>query len=172
MTGPKPLQPVASSVAGSSGEAVAVRCVAPPYKGVPRCNGNAPELQPATPEQETLPGQGIAAAGGFGPWATGLTDAERLARWRSLRAVAGLLVGPSSPLVRELRAAETDAAAGERALVEFNRLPTMALRQVLAAYARIAAPGELPVCQAAQVRGPGSAKYRRKFVTPAEGQTP
>ncbi len=102
-----------------------------------------------------------AGGGTFGPWTPGLPDAERLARWRSLRAIVTLLVGPSSPLVRELRAAEAEPAAAERSLAALNALPTMALRQILAAYARLAAPVELPARAKAKQRGPGIARYRQ-----------
>jgi hypothetical protein len=59
----------------------------------------------------------------FGPWASELPEAERLAHWRALRAAAMLLVGGSHPLVATLCAAEIDAEAAHRAFDELMQLP-------------------------------------------------
>jgi hypothetical protein len=77
------------------------------------------------------------ASAGFGPWAGGLADAERLARWRALRAAATLLIGGEHPLVETLRLAETEQAAGERALAELDALLPLPRRRLLALMARL-----------------------------------
>jgi len=73
----------------------------------------------------------------FGPWADNLSDAERLARWRGLRAAAFLLVGPSHPFVETLRRAETDADAAQRALIELEALPPLPQRRLLSVLIRL-----------------------------------
>jgi hypothetical protein len=78
-----------------------------------------------------------AMSGGFGPWTVGLHETERCARWRALRAGAILLVGGAHPLVETLRLAETEQAAGERALAELDALPPLPRRRLLALMARL-----------------------------------
>jgi hypothetical protein len=81
-----------------------------------------------------------APTGSFGPWATGISDGERLARLRSIRALAFLLCGEAHPLVIALRDAETDPAAAALALAELDALPPLRRRRVLATYAALSAP--------------------------------
>lgn len=80
------------------------------------------------------------ASNRFGPWSPDIDAAERKARVRSLRALALLLIGPTSPIVTELRAAEHDREALGRALVEVDRLGALPRRRLLAAYAALSAP--------------------------------
>lgn len=82
----------------------------------------------------------MGSASAFGPWAEGIDRAERAARFRSLRALALLLTGSRSALVAELRAAETDPAAAERALVTLEALPSLTMRRLLSSYAALHAP--------------------------------
>ena len=71
---------------------------------------------------------------GFGPWASDLDDAERLARFRSMRALAVVFAGPASPLVSELRQAEINPSAAERALALLEALPPLRRRRLLSVY--------------------------------------
>lgn len=135
MTDTGPLQPVAAAVAGVSGEAVAVRCVAPPFKGVQRCNGNAPTPPPAPPAKERK-----SADGNWGPWESDIADHERVARLRALRALALLYTGKASDVVRHLHAAETDADAGPRAYAALRALPTLKFRHIVANYGALITP--------------------------------
>jgi hypothetical protein len=79
----------------------------------------------------------IAVAGpGFGPWAPGIADAERQARWRAFAALALVFVGNAHPLPRACAAAETiptddTAAAAWRAVAA---LPALTRRRLLATY--------------------------------------
>jgi hypothetical protein len=71
---------------------------------------------------------------GFGPWASDLDDAERLARFRSMRTLAVVFAGPASPLVSELRQAEINPSAAERALALLEALPPTKRRRLLSVY--------------------------------------
>jgi hypothetical protein len=76
----------------------------------------------------------------FGPWARGISPAERLARLRAIRALAMLLCGgPEHPLCLELLAAERDEAALPRALALLDDLAPLPRRRLLASYAALAA---------------------------------
>lgn len=86
----------------------------------------------------------------FGPWVPRLRKAERLARWRSLRALAVVFVGPDHPLVSALRVAETDKDAASTALEELDALSPLSRRRLLATYATVCAPE----------RGPGRGRRR------------
>ncbi|MBY0295621.1 MAG: hypothetical protein K2X71_06225 [Methylobacterium sp.] len=71
----------------------------------------------------------------FGPWADGISDAERRARLRSLRAIVGLCCGPrGAALVEALRHAEIDPAALIQASDELRLLASLDRRRVLASY--------------------------------------
>jgi hypothetical protein len=67
----------------------------------------------------------------FGPWAPGIDPGERMAQFRTLAVLAAAFNGSSHPLVAELRNAERDPAAAERALEIFNALPALTLRRIL-----------------------------------------
>lgn len=69
----------------------------------------------------------------FGPWRPGLPEGERVARIREVAAVACLIVGRSHPLVAALRSAETDTAKSAAALEQFDALPALKRRHILAA---------------------------------------
>lgn len=77
-------------------------------------------------------------SGGYGPWAAGIGDGERLARTRAMRALVFMLCGPTHPLVIALRDAEYDQAAAARALEELDRLPALRKRRLLATYSALA----------------------------------
>lgn len=82
----------------------------------------------------------------FGPWRPGIDAAERRARCRSMRAVAGLLIGPrADALCEALIAAETDPDALDQAAVELDRLASLDRRHILASYGTRAKPPALYV---------------------------
>lgn len=77
----------------------------------------------------------IGAADRFGPWASDLDAGERLARLRSLRAIARLCLGPRGEAFTEsLRRAETDETALEPALRQLDALAALDRRAVLASF--------------------------------------
>lgn len=78
----------------------------------------------------------------WGPWRPDIDPAERLARFRSLRSLAGVLVHPTraAALIDALREAEANDAAAGRALEELDRLPALPRRRILASYAKIHSP--------------------------------
>ena len=69
----------------------------------------------------------------FGPWAA-LDPAERRAQFRSLAALCAIYVGSSAQVVEALRRAETDAAAGDLALQQFEQLPSLTKRKILSTF--------------------------------------
>jgi hypothetical protein len=76
----------------------------------------------------------------FGPWADGIEPAERLARYRSMRALCQLFCGPRHPLVVALAAAEADPADDAAALIAWQVLttmPTIKRRRILASLATL-----------------------------------
>ena len=78
---------------------------------------------------------------GWGPWEPGITAAERVARLRSLRALARVLTGPhGAALVACLKLAEDDPDALAVAAVELSRLPTLPMRHLLASYSALDRP--------------------------------
>jgi len=77
--------------------------------------------------------------GSWGPWMPGISEAERRARLRGLRALAlGVTGNPDHPLGHALRAAEDgEAETLEAAGLELNRLPALPLRRLLSLYATL-----------------------------------
>ncbi len=77
--------------------------------------------------------------GRLGFLVTGVTNAEAAARLRELRIACCLLVGAASPGMAALEKAvrDPDPAVIDRALCEFERLPTRQRRRVLAVLARV-----------------------------------
>jgi hypothetical protein len=76
----------------------------------------------------------------IGPWATGISDAERLARLRSLRALVGIFTGARHPhpLVDALRRAESgDPAAMQEAWELLERVPARSRRNVWCSFAEL-----------------------------------
>jgi hypothetical protein len=67
----------------------------------------------------------------FGPWAPSLTEAERQARLRELRALAHVLAGPRHALTMALRSAIGDPSAADRASKALADLPTRTMRRLL-----------------------------------------
>jgi|GEM_PF-1548283 len=84
----------------------------------------------------------------WGPWASGISDCERLARLRSLRAIVRLLLGPrGDALERAIRCAEESPVDLDLAHVALSRLPSLDFRRVLSSYAALTrpeAPGGAP----------------------------
>lgn len=77
----------------------------------------------------------------WGPWRRDIDIAERLARFRCLRSLVKVLVGPgAAELVNVLRQAEANDDAAARASVMFEQLPALARRRVLSTYAALHAP--------------------------------
>lgn len=69
----------------------------------------------------------------FGPWVPGLSDAERIARTRELRALVAVLAGGSKgPLVATLTRAERDPAALAEAALMLDQLPSRWFRNIVA----------------------------------------
>jgi hypothetical protein len=71
----------------------------------------------------------------WGPFVSNLEPAERLARLRSLRALAGVFCHRHPELAVALRAAERDLAALEAAALALEQVPTVNRRRLLASYA-------------------------------------
>ena len=72
--------------------------------------------------------------GSIGPWAAGIDEAERAARFRELRVLAAVYVGSRHSLTVALGEAVTDAASSERARVELSSLPALTRRRLLSVY--------------------------------------
>jgi hypothetical protein len=75
----------------------------------------------------------------IGPWADDLSEAERLARYRSLRALVMIFCGSTHPLVRALAAAEIDPTdeSAELAWRALETLPALKRRHVLSSMATL-----------------------------------
>lgn len=83
----------------------------------------------------------IPARNAFGPWRPDIDPAERLARLRSMRAIARLTLGPRGEAFTEtLRRAETDPDQLEPALHQLEALAALDRRTVLASYAALHRP--------------------------------
>jgi hypothetical protein len=74
----------------------------------------------------------------FGPWLAGIDRAERLARTRAMRALAGVFCHGYPQFAEALRAAETSEAELERALQLLDELPALNRRRLLASYGAMA----------------------------------
>lgn len=70
----------------------------------------------------------------FGPWIDALSDRERIARLRSLRAIALIFARKKPSLVSALRRAETDFSALREARQIFESLPTLQRRRIMSIY--------------------------------------
>jgi hypothetical protein len=71
----------------------------------------------------------------WGPFSPAISHPERVARLRTLRAIAQLHCGLMSPLVKALWLAESgEQAEIEAAVIELDRLPAKARRHVLCSY--------------------------------------
>ena len=73
----------------------------------------------------------------FGPWAPGLADPERKARWRSMAALAMVFAGGAHPLMRACIDAEQDPRAADAAWLALSSLPALTKRRLLSAYAAL-----------------------------------
>jgi hypothetical protein len=70
----------------------------------------------------------------FGPWSTGISPAERLARLRSMRALALIYCRTSTDFISALERAETDADALPAAFNELECIPALQRRHLLATF--------------------------------------
>ena len=70
----------------------------------------------------------------IGPWVPGIDPAERLARYRSLRALVQVFCGSTHPLVMALARAEADQSDEAAALAwqAMESMPALKRRHVLA----------------------------------------
>ncbi|WP_426442050.1 hypothetical protein [Bradyrhizobium genosp. P] len=73
----------------------------------------------------------------FGPWSPGIDPAERLARLRSMRALALVHCRLETGFLESLQRAETDATALPAAFEQLERLPALRRRHLLATYAQL-----------------------------------
>lgn len=74
----------------------------------------------------------------WGPWATGITPPERLARLRSLGTLVHAFYGGGTPLSLALFRAESQQPDDlEAALAAFNSLPSRDGRKVMCTYGNI-----------------------------------
>ena len=80
----------------------------------------------------------------FGPWSPGIAPVERIAQLRSLAALAAVSVGSGHPLVAELRKAETDPDAAERALALLDGLPSLTRRRLISTFGTVTFRSALP----------------------------
>lgn len=76
----------------------------------------------------------------FGPWSPLCPAGERERQLRCLQAIIACHHGSAHPLIPLLRRAERDAMAYAAALDEFERLPALHRRRVLATHAAITWP--------------------------------
>ena len=70
----------------------------------------------------------------FGPFRDDCAPIERRAQLRALQALVRVIIGPH-PVIRSLRKAEGDDRLLRSALAEFDGLPALARRHVLASFA-------------------------------------
>jgi hypothetical protein len=78
----------------------------------------------------------------WGPFTSGIGDAERAARCRALAALASVFSGPgAADLVARLRDLETDPAAAGPAMAALDAMPARDRRRALACYAALHRPG-------------------------------
>lgn len=83
----------------------------------------------------------IAPCDQFGPWRPDITDGERLARLRSLRAIAHLTLGPrGNNLASALHRSERDPSHLAVALRALDALAPLERRQVLTSFASLHRP--------------------------------
>jgi len=74
----------------------------------------------------------------WGPWASGISDAERKARWRALASLVLVYCGGAHPMLRAAIDAEHGGPeAAERAATAFASLGALTRRQLLAAFASV-----------------------------------
>jgi hypothetical protein len=98
---------------------------------------------------------------GFGPWAPGLADAERAARWRSLAALAMVYGGGVHPLLRLCLEAECNAAAADLAWRALETLAPLPRRRLLSAFAGVTELARLIAAGAENVQETRPARGRR-----------
>lgn len=85
--------------------------------------------------------QNMKPSDAFGPWTEGLPPCERIARCRTLRAVARMIAGPrADALSSALACAESDPSHLDRALDALDRLASLDRRKILASYQPVMLP--------------------------------
>jgi hypothetical protein len=77
---------------------------------------------------------GVVTRSALGSWSPNVNPVERTAQLRSLAALAAVFVGSNHRLIAELRAAETDRDAAERALALLDVLPSLTRRRLIATF--------------------------------------
>lgn len=80
----------------------------------------------------------------WGPWSENVTDAERLARLRTLRALAGVFAPKQKHFITALRMAETDTSWLATARAELDRVPPLFRRRMLANFMQMDRDRSLP----------------------------
>lgn len=86
----------------------------------------------------SAPTTALRPADRYGPWADGLSTAERRARLRCLRAIVHLVCGShGADLAATLEQAEYDADALRRSVDELGRLASLDRRKVLTTFATL-----------------------------------
>jgi hypothetical protein len=78
--------------------------------------------------------------GKFGPWRPGVEEAERRAGLRALAALTLVFASATHPVVATLRLAERVPEMMGQALDEFDGLPALRRRHIVASYARLMRP--------------------------------
>ncbi len=86
----------------------------------------------------SAPTPALRPADRYGPWADGLSTAERRARLRCLRAIVHLVCGThGADLAATLEQAEFEADALRRSVDELGRLASLDRRKVLTTFATL-----------------------------------
>jgi hypothetical protein len=77
----------------------------------------------------------------YGPWSPGLhDDVERRCQLRSLQALIAVHMGSASPLIAQLRKAESDAGALLAASEALDKVPSVKRRHILATHLAVTWP--------------------------------
>lgn len=83
----------------------------------------------------------MTSANHWGPFDPAITDCERLARLRGLRAIVRLVTGPRGESVtRALRCAEDDVSFLDHAMAALERLAALDKRKIWSSYLGLIAP--------------------------------
>jgi hypothetical protein len=80
----------------------------------------------------------------FGPFRRDTPEVERVAGLRAISAFVSVYCGADHVVVDLLRRAEADVGMADQALAEFDRIPSLRRRHVIASYARLMRPRRSP----------------------------
>jgi hypothetical protein len=80
----------------------------------------------------------------WGPWSPAIDAGERRCQLRCLSGLIAAYRGSADPLISVLRSAESDDAVLQDAAVQFDRLPTRVLRNVVSIFGAIMRPRRAP----------------------------